>query len=86
MIGVCLISIWFGLPNVFEVAVKPSYRGQGLAKKMLQRALSKLKGEHDLLRLFDTLGNLAENVYYKLGFLPGEAYWELYIPAQVENN
>jgi len=85
MIGVCLISLWSGLPNVFEIAVKPSYRGQSLAKKMLQHALSKLKCEYDLLRLFVTLGNPAENVYYKLGFLPGDTYWDLYIPAQVEN-
>ncbi len=85
VIGVCLISLWSGLPNVFEIAVKPSYRGQGLAKKMVQSALSKLKGEHDLVRLFVTLGNPAENIYYKLGFLPGDTYWDMYIPAQVEN-
>ncbi|GIP39422.1 hypothetical protein J31TS4_27020 [Paenibacillus sp. J31TS4] len=69
--GFCLISLWEGLPLVSNLAVLPAYRGQGLASAMLLRALSVLRGDYELLRLFVTIGNGAEQLYHNLGFHAG---------------
>ena len=71
LIGACLISRWEEWPNVFDIAVKPSYQNKGLGTMMLKRALSELKGSYPVLRLFVTIGNDAEMVYHKMGFLSG---------------
>ena len=71
LIGACLVSLWEGWPNVFDIAVKPSYQNKGLGTMMLKRALSELKGSYPVLRLFVTIGNDAEMVYHKMGFLSG---------------
>lgn len=71
LVGACLISIWEQWPNVYDIVVNPAYQGQGLATQMLKKSLSVLKSEYPVLRLFVTLGNEAEKVYHKLGFLAG---------------
>ena len=71
LIGACLISIWEEWPNVYEIAVKPSFQNKGLAKNMLKRALTILKEQYPVLRLFVILGNDAEMIYHKMGFLAG---------------
>lgn len=71
LIGACLISIWEEWPNVYEIAVKPSFQNRGLAKNMIKRALTILKEQYPVLRLFVTLGNGAEMAYHKMGFLAG---------------
>jgi hypothetical protein len=38
---------------------------------MIKKALSVLKEEFPVLRLYVTIGNKAENLYYNLGFLKG---------------
>lgn len=79
--GACLISIWEEWPNVYDVAVRPAYQNQGLARNMIQRALTVLKQEYPVLRLFVTLGNDAEMLYHKMGFLSGVEWTEMYIPV-----
>lgn len=81
LVGACLISIWEEWPNIYDVAVKPTHQKQGLARNMIQRALTVLKPEYPVLRLFVTLGNDAEMLYHKMGFLPGVEWTEMYIPA-----
>lgn len=82
LVGACLISLWEGWANLFDLAVKPSYRGRKLATKMIKSSLSKLKGHYPVLRLFVTLGNDAETVYNKLGFLAGIETTEMYLPRK----
>ena len=82
VIGICLISLWEGWPNIYDIAVKPSYQGKGLASMMIKKALTVLKEEYPVVRLFVTLGNNAEALYYNLGFLPGTETTKLYIPAK----
>ena len=77
LIGAALISIWEEWPNVYEIAVKPSFQNNGLAQNMLKRALTVLKEGYPVLRLFVTLGNNAEMVYHKLGFLAGTETTEM---------
>lgn len=81
LIGACLISIWEEWPNVYDFAVKPSFQGKGIGKNMLKHALTILKEEYPVLRLFVTLGNDAELFYYKLGFLGGVETTEMVLPA-----
>ncbi len=71
LVGLCIISLWQEWPLVSQIAVKPGYAGKGLGTKMLKKALSVLKEEYPVLRLYVTVGNDAENVYNNLGFLKG---------------
>lgn len=48
---------------------------------MLKHALTILKEEYPVLRLFVTLGNDAELFYSKLGFLSGIETTEMILPA-----
>jgi len=80
LIGASLISIWEEWPNVYQVAVRPSFQGKGIGNNMLKHALTILKEEYPVLRLFVTLGNNAELLYYKLGFLGGVETTEMILP------
>lgn len=82
LVGACLISIWEDWPNVYDIAVKPSFKKRGLAKNMLKRALTVLKEGYPTLRLFVTLGNDAELLYHKVGFLAGTETTEMILPAR----
>ncbi|WP_179281451.1 GNAT family N-acetyltransferase [Paenibacillus sp. XY044] len=73
-VGVCLVSLWEGLPLIYEVAVLPAYRSRGLGKYMICRAISHLEPFYPAIRLFVTSGNPAERLYEKLGFLSGGSY------------
>ncbi|MEC0255685.1 GNAT family N-acetyltransferase [Paenibacillus lautus] len=77
IVGVCLISLWEGLPLVYSIAVLPQHRGMGLASAMLDRALTVLEPDYPVLRLFVTTGNLAEQLYRKKGFHSGGEYHHL---------
>lgn len=81
LVGACLISIWEEWPNVYDIAVKPSFQKKGLAKNMLKRSLTILKKQYPTLRLFVTLGNDAEMVYHKMGFLAGTETTEMILPV-----
>ncbi len=71
LVGVCLVSIWEELPLIYEVAVLPQYRGNGLAKFMMLRAIDQLSGYYPVIRLFVTSENTAQNLYKNIGFLSG---------------
>ncbi|MBP2249038.1 GNAT family N-acetyltransferase [Paenibacillus xylanexedens] len=72
IVGVCLVSIWEGIPLIYEIAVKPNYNNQGLGRYMLCKAITHLESVYPVIRLFLTAGNNAEYLYSKLGFLSGE--------------
>ncbi len=78
--GVCLISSWEDWPLVYDIAVCPEYQKMGLAENMLKRAISVLKEEYRVIRLFVTVGNKAQSLYHRLGFLGGAEAADLYIP------
>ncbi|MPM93239.1 hypothetical protein SDC9_140375 [bioreactor metagenome] len=82
LVGACLISIWEEWPNVYDIAVKPSFQKRGLAKNMLKRALTVLKEGYPTLRLFVTLGNDAEMLYHQMGFLAGTETTEMILPVR----
>lgn len=78
--GVCFITLWDGWPYIDNLVVKPSYRGKGLAEKMIKRALSILKDEYPVLRLNVLVGNPSESLYDKLGFLSCAEVSYLFMP------
>lgn len=84
LIGACLISWVEGWPLVYTIGVYESYRGKHLASNMLKKALTVLKSEYEVLRLFVTVGNAAQSIYYKLGFVPGSEFKRFYLPAQIK--
>ncbi|PWV95225.1 acetyltransferase (GNAT) family protein [Paenibacillus cellulosilyticus] len=71
--AICLISMWEDWPLISNVAVLPSYRGKRIATHLIKSALNELKDSYEVLRLFVTLGNPAEELYRNLGFYPGLA-------------
>ncbi|MGE7824168.1 GNAT family N-acetyltransferase [Paenibacillus sp. NPDC093718] len=77
IVGVCLISLWEGLPLVYSIAVLSQHGGIGLATAMLDRALTVLEPDYPVLRLFVTTGNQAEQLYRKRSFLSGGEYHHL---------
>lgn len=84
--GACLVSLWEEWPNIYLVGVDSNYTGRGLASNMLKNALTQLHEHYPVCRLFVTLGNDAELLYHKLGFMAGVETTKLYIPAQQARN
>jgi ribosomal protein S18 acetylase RimI-like enzyme len=81
IIGVCLIGLAQEWPSVYDVAVRPRFQGRGLGTSMLQHALTSLYPHYPLLRLLVSTRNRAQSLYHNLGFLPGQEYATLRIPA-----
>lgn len=71
LVGVCYVSLWQEWPLISQIAVKPNYEGRGIGTKMLKKALTILKKEYPVVRLYVDIGNEAEEVYNSLGFLKG---------------
>ncbi|WP_081496354.1 GNAT family N-acetyltransferase [Clostridium senegalense] len=65
-----------------QIAVKPGYSGRGIGTNMIKKALTMLNEEYLAIRLYVDIGNKAEDLYYKLGFLKGS---ELINMKLVEN-
>jgi GNAT superfamily N-acetyltransferase len=82
LIGTCLVSLWEECPLIYDVAVHPDHQGRGLASKMIKKALTVAKEQYPVLKLFVTLGNDAELVYHKLGFMAGTETTEMIIPSK----
>lgn len=79
LVGVCLVSIWEEWPNIFEIFVAPTHQGNRLGRFMLSRAISSLKDNYPVLRLFVTMGNDAENLYNNMGFASGLVTTEMHL-------
>lgn len=71
LVAVCLISLWEDLPLISDIAVLPEYRSKQFASKLLKHASTTLFEQYDVMRLFVTIGNAAESLYYNFGFYPG---------------
>ncbi len=81
LIGACLVSLFEEWPLIHSIGVDSSHRGKYLATTMLKNALTILNKEYPILRLFVTIGNASESVYYELGFIPGVEFKRFYIPV-----
>jgi len=76
LIGVCLIGYSEGCPVIEALAVRPGFRGKGVATNMLRRALTALahRGE-PMLRARIAHGHPLESLCHRLGFMPGPLFW-----------
>jgi ribosomal protein S18 acetylase RimI-like enzyme len=55
---------------IYELYVLPEYRGQGLAKPLMQKAINELSAKgYPEIRLSVHAGNFAQQVYHELGFV-----------------
>ncbi|MDR9854463.1 GNAT family N-acetyltransferase [Paenibacillus sp. VCA1] len=75
LIGVCLIGYAEGCPTIDGLAVLPTFRGRGVATRMLGRAMTVLarNGER-LFRIRIMHGHPIESLCYRLGFMPGPLF------------
>jgi ribosomal protein S18 acetylase RimI-like enzyme len=86
LVGLCLISLWEDLPLVSNIVVDPKYRGRSIATNLLKESLTVLNKQFEIIRLFVTVGNAAESVYYNLGFLPGIEQITFTLPCKANND
>jgi ribosomal protein S18 acetylase RimI-like enzyme len=83
LIANCRLCLQDQFAAVYSIGVIPTYRGKGLATRMLQRALTLIKEHYPLLRLYVMEGNDAEAVYTNLGFKSGvQEIQTMSIPAR----
>lgn len=68
--------------KIENIGIDNSCRGKHLATNMIKRALTVLNDKYDVLRLFVTVVNPAQSVYYQLGFVPGAEFKRFDIPAK----
>lgn len=74
--------------QIANVAVEPTYRGRGIARQLLQRALQHIEGGHGRWAVLQVYENnlIARNLYEKLGFenMGGEVEMRLGRVPEVE--
>lgn len=72
LVSATICTVWEGRPFVAFAVTAPEYKGRGLARAGLMRAINRLAAAGDpVLRLVVTRGNTAaERLYDSLGFVP----------------
>jgi GNAT superfamily N-acetyltransferase len=87
LVGACLAGVDSNAVNGFagigELAVLPDYQGQGLGSFMLKTALNNAHPHAPAMKLVVTIGNPAESLYHRLGFLPGPRFTEMKFPHPI---
>lgn len=79
--AVCIAGIYPDSKNSFstihQVSVLPTYRKKGLAKTMILNSINTAHKTSPVIGLGVLIGNPAELLYQKLGFISGPAYFSL---------
>jgi ribosomal protein S18 acetylase RimI-like enzyme len=80
--GVCIAGIYpEDLSNCFatihQVSVLPQFRGKGLAKAMMLHSIGVAHLVSPVVSLGVLIGNPAENLYRKLGFIAGPSFTDM---------
>ncbi len=83
LVGACIAGINGFTDNNFseigEIVVKPSYRGNGIASNLIKQALNNLNKISQATILCVTVGNSAEAVYHKMGFMQGVKFANMFL-------
>lgn len=78
LVGACLAGLPPNAVNGFafvsDMGVLPEYQNRGLGALMLRRALTQAHPRAQVMKLVVTIGNPAESLYRRLGFLPGPRF------------
>lgn len=81
IVGVCIAGIYPDSPNKFstihQVSVLPYYRRQGIAEMLMARTISTARSVSPVIGLGVLVGNPAENLYRKLGFIAKPSFTDL---------
>jgi len=87
VVGACLIALRESntrpenpYAGISMIGVRPEYRRQGIAARIVQHALTVLHGERPTLKFGVAAGNPAEAFYHRLGFLAGPVGYVLVMP------
>ena len=81
LLGVCLVALYADQAILWDVAVSPDARRNGLAAAMTGHALAQLDGKHDLLRLFVRHDNPAARLYERMGFFSAQTTCDMVLDA-----
>ena len=81
LMGACLVALYAGQAILWDVAVAPNARRNGLAAVMTGHALAQLDGKHDLLRLFVRHDNPAARLYERMGFFSAQTTCDMVLDA-----
>lgn len=81
IVAVCIAGIYPDSLNNFstihQVSVLPAYRRQGIAQAMIMNSINTAHMISPVIGLGVLVGNSAELLYQKLGFIAGPAYFSL---------
>lgn len=83
LVAVCMVNEHKDLPAIQFIAVAPDYRMHGLASNLLRRAITMLEPAYEWVKLVVTVGNPAEAIYHKMGFVAGDTLNSLSIPPAI---
>lgn len=78
IVAICLAGIGrnytHNYTEIADICVLPEFRGIGLAKYMIGRVITDAYGTSPFVKLFVYVGNNAEYLYHKMGFIPGPQF------------
>lgn len=74
IVGVALCGELNGYIEIGELCVLPQYRGRGIAQFLLTDAVKNAYGKAPYVKLFVRVGNDAQYLYHKLGFVGGPKF------------
>ncbi len=81
IVGVCIAGIYPDSPNDFstihQVSVRSQYRRRGIAEAMILKSIEIAYEVSPVITLGVMVGNPAEKLYKKLGFIAGPSYSNL---------
>lgn len=81
IVGGCIAGINPKMTNAFagidELFVLPEYRGEGLAETMLKHSITSAFPVTSVMKLHVLMGNPAESLYRKLGFVSGPRFTDM---------
>ncbi len=81
IVGVCIAGIYPDSRNNFstihQVSVRPAFQRMGIAEAMMRNSIDKASSFSPVITLGVMIGNPAELLYRKIGFVSGARYAEL---------
>ena len=81
IVGACIAGINPKMVNRFsfidDLFILPDFRRKGLAEAMLRHTISAAHKDTPAIKLHVLIGNPAESLYRKLGFVPGPSFTDM---------
>lgn len=81
MVAACLVQPYQTLATVRFIVTHPIYQGRGIARRLMEYAMSVVAPQYDHMALAVTIGNPAQALYHSMGFVTGDALHSLTRPG-----